>query len=559
MADRHGGHLLAECLQREGIEVVFTLCGNHVLPAYEGFHDAGIRLVDTRTEAGAVMAADAYARATRLPAVALVTGGPGHTNALTGLATAHAAGSPVVLLSGQGDVRTTGRGTQQEMRQAEVAAPLCKWARQVTHIDQLAESVTEAFRRARSGVTGAVHLSLPVDLLRQPVGEGPGTSPRPELSPAVAHAAAVDKAVRLLAGARRPVVIAGNGAYMAHAEADLQRLLTRTGLPLFTIDMARGMVDDDHELVFGYADPSLNPVAWRIAEADVILLLGKNLDFRLRFGSPPFFAESAALIQVEPDTTNLGRNRELALGIVADVGSFVAQLVAAAEDREWDLSRWTDELRRTPPISLSALAADGTQAQDSDGALHPLAVAEELRAALPRPVSLVFDAGDFVQWCRAVLPARGAGRWIRLGPMSTCGAGTPLALGMKLARRDDPVVLFTGDGSFGYYLIEFEAALRQRLPFVAVVGNNSCWGLEYNLQRGLYGDDYVLASELSDVRYDRVITALGGYGERVTSLGELRPALQRALDAGVPACIDVPVSLAPSPLTEAVISRGGEV
>jgi len=130
-------------------------------------------------------------------------------------------------------------------------------------------------------------------------------------------------------------------------------------LPLFTIDMARGMVDDDHELVFGYADPSLNPVAWRIAEADVILLLGKNLDFRLRFGSPPFFAESAALIQVEPDTTNLGRNRELELGIVADVGSFVAQLVAAAEDREWNLSRWTDELRRTPPISLAALAADG--------------------------------------------------------------------------------------------------------------------------------------------------------------------------------------------------------
>jgi len=244
---------------------------------------------------------------------------------------------------------------------------------------------------------------------------------------------------------------------------------------------------------------------------------------------------------------------------VADVGSFVAQLVAAAEDREWNLSRWTDELRRTPPISLAALAADGTQAQESDGALHPLAVAEELRAALPRPVSLVFDAGDFVQWCRAVLPARGAGRWIRLGPMSTCGAGTPLALGMKLARQDDPVVLFTGDGSFGYYLIEFEAALRQRLPFVAVVGNNSCWGLEYNLQRGLYGDDYVLASELSDVRYDRVITALGGHGERVTSLGELRPALQRALDAGVPACIDVPVSRAPSPLTEAVISRGGEV
>jgi acetolactate synthase-1/2/3 large subunit len=559
MAERHGGHLLAECLQRQGVEVVFTLCGNHVLPVYEGLYDAGIRLVDARTEAGAVMAADAYARATRRPAVALVTGGPGHTNALTGLATAHAAGSPVVLLSGQGALRTTGRGAQQEMRQAESAAPLCKWAQQVTHVDQLAEVVAEAFTRARTGVTGAVHLSLPIDVLEQtPSGD---RAPRERREPPryAPPSDAVDEAARMLADARRPVVIAGNGAYMAHAEGELQRLLERTGLPLFTVDLARGMVSDDHELVFGYADPSLNPVARRISEADVILILGKNLDFRLRYGSAPFFSASAKVIQVEPDSTNLGRNREPDLALVSDVRSFVAALLDRAPNQRWHASAWAEDLRATPTVSSAAGSGAAADASSADGSLHPLAVAQEIQAALPQPVSLVFDAGDFVQWCRAVLPARGAGRWIRLGPMSTCGAGTPLALGMKLAKRDDPVVLLTGDGSFGYYLIEFEAALRQRLPFVAVVGNNSCWGLEYNLQRGLYGDDYVLASELSDVRYDRVISALGGYGERVTSLGDIGPALRRALDSGVPACLDVPVSRAPSPLTEAVIARGGEV
>lgn len=559
MADRHGGHLLAECLRREGVEVVFTLCGNHVLPAYEGLHDLGIRLIDTRTEAGAVMAADAYARATRQVAVALVTGGPGHTNALTGLATAHAAGSPVVLLSGQGDMQMVGRGAQQEMRQAEAAVPLCKWAQQVTHVGQLAQSVSEAFRHARGGVTGATHLSLPVDMLRHAPDLSRPAVERGALPRYLAPASVVGRVLDMLSRAHRPVVIAGNGAYMAHAEANLQRLLERTGLPLFTVEMARGMVGDDHDLVFGYADPSLSPVARKISEADVILLLGKSIDFRLRFGNPPFFADSAAIIQVEPDVTNLGRNRKPDLGVVADVGCFVAQLADATMHYDWDHAGWTARLRQTPQESMARLAAKGTSGREDGGALHPLAVAEELRAVLPRSVSLVFDAGDFVQWCRAVFPARGAGRWIRLGPMSTCGAGTPMALGMKLARRDDPVVLLTGDGSFGYYLIEFEAALRHRLPFVAVVGNNSCWGLEYNLQRGLYGDDYVLASELSDVRYDRVIAALGGHGERVTSLAELGPALQRAMEADIPVCIDVPVSRVSSPLTDAVIGRDGEV
>ncbi|MGV9797558.1 thiamine pyrophosphate-binding protein [Mycobacterium sp. NPDC003449] len=555
MAKTHGGDVLARALREEGVDTVFTLCGNHTLKAYQGLHDADITLVDTRTEAGAVMAADAYARATRRPAVALVTGGPGHTNALTGLITAHACDSPVVLLSGQVDLHLKGRGAQQEIDQVGSAAPLCKWAREVTDVNELAPLLHEAFTEAMSGITGAVHLSIPADVLADVPDEA---------APAARHRAAADtqpdpamakQVADILATARRPVVIAGTGAYMARCEQALQRLLDISGIPLFTVDQARGMIADDAPGVLGYADPSLNRVAREIARADVVLLLGKRLDFRLRFGEPSVIAADATLIDVHAVGAETDANRAREISIGTDIGAFIARLADEARSRSWD-HRWRAELAALPRLpDIEEPPAGDVLA----GPFHPLAVSRAIRAALPHDAAIVLDGGDFVQWCRSDLTAPGPGRWLRLGPMSTCGAGTPLAMGLKRAVPERPVVLITGDGSFGYYLIEFEAAARQGLPFVAIVGHNNAWGLENNLQRGLYGEDYALASELSATRFDRVIAALGGYGERVTDLRDFGAALHRALDSGLPACLEVPVNRTPSPLTEAVIARGGEV
>lgn len=554
----HGGHLLGEALRAEGVSCVFTLCGNHTLHAYQGLKDVGIDLVDTRTEAGAAMAADAYARATRRPAVALVTGGPGHTNALTGLLTAHAAGSPIILLSGQVDLRLQGRGAQQELDQAASAAPMCKSSRVVDNVDDLGTLIHDAFNEAMTGWTGAVHLSLPADILAdEPTSEAIQKARDVPASPTPASAdeATVRKVLDLLHGAARPVIIAGTGAYMAACEDPLRQLIDASGIPLFTIDLARGMVDDELPGVFGYADRSLNPRAAMIQRADAVLLLGKKLDFRLRFGDQSAIDSDASVIDVHAVGAKPDSNRARDISVDVDVHAFVARLAELASQRSWQ--PWSDGLP-----TLATQPDDGPVAElggASPAAFHPLEVARTLRAVLPEDAATVLDAGDFVQWCRSELPARGPGRWVRLGPMSTCGAGTPLAIGLKRAHPDTPVVLITGDGSFGYYLIEFEAALRQHIPFVAIVGHNSSWGLEYNLQRGLYGDEYTLASELSETRYDQVITALGGYGERITSLDDLGPALERALASGVPACIEVPVQRVPSALTQAVIERGGEV
>jgi acetolactate synthase-1/2/3 large subunit len=548
---RTGADTIARILARAGVDVVFTLCGNHVLPLYAALHDAGVRLVDTRTESGAVMAADAYARVTRTVGVALVTGGPGLTNALTGLVTAHAAGSSVLLISGQLDLATTGQGGHQELDQAATAAPCAAWSKQATHARQLPALLTAAFAACATG-GGAAHLSVPTDVLRAPVPEEPGAGQ--PAAPAEPAGVAVAEVLDLLAGARRPAVIAGSGAHWAHCEHSLTRLVEITGIPLFTVDLARGLVPDAHPRCYGYADPSLSAVAARMcATADVVLLLGKSLDFRLRFGAA--FAPGVRLVGVTAAASANTGSRPFDHTVTADLDRFTDRLAGAATTRSWSTQDWTAELDAAAAgqrASWDALV----RADDR----HPLAVADALAPVLgAAPTTLVLDAGDFVQWCRSSLPASGPGRWIRLGPMATCGAGTPFALGARHARPGDRVLLVTGDGSFGYYLAEFEAAARQGLPFVAVVGDNNGWALERNLQQGLYGEEYVLASRLSAVRYDRVVEGLGGYGEYVEHVADLGAAVERAFASGRPACVQIPVGDNPSPLTAAVIARKGNV
>ncbi|MBI3976656.1 MAG: thiamine pyrophosphate-binding protein [Chloroflexi bacterium] len=556
MAKVTGGQLVARSLAAQGVRIVFSLCGNHLLSTYDAFLDAGIRVVDTRHEAAAAHMAEGWSRVTGEPGVCLVTGGPGHTNALTGLLTAQATATPLILLSGQSELSRRGMGVMQEAPQVETAAPLSKWAGLALETRRIPEYLDTAFRIACSDRHGPVHLSLPVDLLDQAVDEDGVSTPTPfawRRPLGYGDPGAVEQAMELLAGAERPVVIAGAGAWHSQAGDALQRFVELTRLPLFTVETARGIVSDDHPLSLGYADPIFNEAARAFSLADAFLVLGKDLDFRLAFGQPPLIPAGAAVIQVDAAAAVIGHNRRVQAGIVADVAAAVEQLIVAARRRAWRDLPWTDELRSRRRRQLDDYAA--TAAAIDDLPAHPIQVVEAVRPFVDDQTIVVVDGGDFVQWARAGLPAKRAGGWLRLGPMATLGAGTPFALAAKLARPEASVLLITGDGSIGFSLMEFDTAVRHRLPFVAVVGNDAAWGVEKQYQLGLYGPDRLIASELRPLRYDRLVQALGGYGERAEAPSAIGPAIQRAIASGMPACVDVSIRSVPSPSSAAVLAR----
>ncbi len=550
MGTTTGAHLLVRTLKRHGIERIFGLCGDHINGIFNACADEGIAIVDVRHESAATHMADGWARATGQPGVSVVTGGPGHTNSLTGIATAWLAGSPLIAISGMHDLPLKGKGALQEIDQVEMVRPITKWARLVSDPTRLPEYVASAYREAMSGRPGPVHLTIPGDVSDAVVNDSSIQIPEPWMSePVGAPASAIEQALDLLQRAERPVAVAGSGIWWARAWESLTRFVEVAQLPCFTIGMGRGSLSDEHPLCMGYADPILNPTAKEIQEADVVLLIGKRIDFRLGYGK--LFSLNATLIQVDIHTPELGRNRPAQLPIQADAGAALTQLAAAAEIRKgWKGRPWVERLRQTRQAALDARRADETQ---DAVPMHPLRVVSEVREVVGRDVVWVIDGGDFAQWCRVGLPARRPGHWIRLGAMGTVGAAIPFGIAAKLAKPSSPVVVLIGDGGMAFHSWELQTALRFNLPVVVIVGNDSGWGMERELQRALYGR--TVGVELGPVRYDRVIEGMGGHGEHVERPGELRPALERAFKSGRAACVNVMIRGVASPLTTATIAR----
>lgn len=545
-----GAHLLVRTLKRHGVERIFGLCGDHVNAIFNACLDEGVAIVDVRQESGATHMADGWARVTGQPGVSVVTGGPGHTNSITGIATAWMACSPIIAISGMHDWGLRDRAPLQEIDQVELVRPITKWARVVTDPARLAQYAAIAYREAVSGRPGPVHLTIPGDVLEAAVDQAKIALPEPwRREPAAAAATAVEAALDLLQRAERPAVIAGSGIWWAGAWEALRRFVELTALPCFTIGMGRGSLSDDHSLCLGYADPILNPAAREIRDADVVLLIGKRIDFRLGYGN--LFGPGASLIQADIHAAELGRNRSAQLPIQCDAGAFLAQMVASAEKRGgWKEKPWVERLRQTRRASAESRRAEET----SDTApVHPLRIVKEVREAVGAEAVWVIDGGDFAQWCRLGLPARRPGHWVRLGSLGTVGASIPFGVAAKLARPDCPVVILTGDGGMAFHSWELHTALRFNAPVVVVVGNDCGWGMERELQAAFY--DRTIGVELGPVRYDKVIEGMGGYGEHVEDPAELRPALERALKAGKVACVNVMMRGVPSPLTTANIAR----
>ena len=554
MAKLNGGHLFIRCLKQEGIEKVFTIVGDTILPLVDAAADEGIEFIDTRHEGAALHAADGYARITGRPACGIFTGGPGFSNAISALPAIYTSESPVVFVAGCAELPEKGMATFQEIDQVSMAGPVTKGSWLIHDLKRIPEYVATAFRTATTGRPGPVHLTLPIDLQDAEISEDdlPKYLPheyrptgRPQGDPSF-----IEEAASLLRGARRPVIIAGNPARYSVAAEQMEKLAETTGIPVFTVEQARGLLDDEHPLCFGYADGALNPTARRFREADVVLLLGKRLDHRYRYGG--VFSVDAKLIQADPSPAEIGRNRGVAVGIEGDLGAVVEQLTAAissSASTNGDKSAWVSQLRQ----DRDAWDAELRDRATGEDPMHPLDVYTGLEKHLDDDTVIIFDGGDYVQWGRAYMKARKPGRFMRLGPLSHLGAGIPYGMAAKLAHPEAKVLVFIGDGAFGFYAMEYDTCIRHNLPITTVLGNDATWGIDKTFQVAYYGR--AVGTDLRHIRYDKMVEAIGGYSEHVEDPSEVGDAVGRALASGQPSLVDVTVRSGASPLATAMIAR----
>ena len=551
MAKLTGAHLFIRCLKLEGIEKVFTIVGDTILPLVDAAEDEGIQFIDTRHEGAALHMADGYARITGRPAVGMFTGGPGFSNAISALPAIYTSESPVVFVAGCAELPEKGMTAFQEIDQVGMAAPVTKGSWMIHDRKRIPEFVATAFRTATTGRPGPVHLTLPLDLQDQEVTEEelPQYMPReyrptgrPQGDPVL-----IEEAAALLKGAKRPVIVAGNPARYSVAPEQLQALAESGGIPVFTVEQARGLLDDEHQLCFGYADGALNPTARRFREADVVLLLGKRMDHRYRYGG--VFAADAKIIQADPSPAEIGRNRGVAVGIQGDLGAVTEQLTAAIGGVKGNTAPWVNQLDQDRNNWDQELRSKAT----AEEPLHPLDVYTNLEQHVDDDTVIIMDGGDYVQWGRAFLKARRPGRFMRLGPLSHLGAGIPYGMAAKAAYPESKVLVFIGDGAFGFYAMEYDTCIRHNLPITTVMGNDSTWGIDKTFQIAYY--NRAVGTDLRTIRYDKMVDAIGGYTEYVEAASEVGPAVGRALASGQPSLVNVTVRSGASPLAEAMIAR----
>ena len=527
-----GADIVVETLERLGVRRIFTLSGNHIMPIFDALLGTNIAVVHVRQEAACVHMADAWGRLTGEVGVALVTGGQGQTNGAAALFTALAAESPVLLLSGHAGLSEIGRGAFQELAQADIARPMTKASWTAASVDTLADDVARALRIAREGRPGPVHLSLPVDLLEAPAAAAPSPPPNATIRVGEPGADLVAAVAAELGRARRPLILCGPAVCSAEGRRRMAALETASGIPVLGMESPRGL-----------NDPSLGAFAEVLPQADCLVLLGKPLDFTLKFGDAPAVAPACRFVVVDPDSALVARvdPARLAVSGTADALPTLEALARRLGDEP------RPDWRAVVRAAVDYRPPDWDDKRGSEGRLHPAELCRGIAAFLDRHPggTLICDGGEIGQWPQALVNAP---RRLINGVSGTIGASLPFALAARLHNPAGPVVAVLGDGTFGFHMAEFDTAVRYGLPFIAVVGNDARWNAEYQIQLRNYGAARARHCELLSSRYDRVATALGGHGALVTRAEDLPRALEDAYASGLPACLNVLIESVPAPV-----------
>ena len=519
----HAGRLIARRLKASGIDTVFTLSGGHLFSIYDGCRDEGIRLIDTRHEQTATFAAEGWSKVTRQPGVAALTAGPGVTNGMSAMAAAQQNQSPLLVLGGRAPALRWGMGSLQEIDHVPFVAPLARFAATAQSAVDAGQLVDDALLAAVGAPSGVGFVDFPMDhafsMSEDDGRPGALTSLPPAPTP---DGEALDRVAGLLAAAHRPVIMAGTNVWWGHAEAALLRLAEERQIPVLMNGMARGVVPADHPLAFSRAR------AKALGEADVALVVGVPMEFRLGFGK--VFGPQTQLVVADRAEPDREHPRPVAAGLYGDLTSILSTLAGPGDHQDW-----IGELRTA---ETAARDLEKAELGDDRIPLHPMRVYAELAPLLDRDAIVVIDAGDFGSYAGRVIDSYLPGCWLDSGPFGCLGSGPGYALAAKLARPDRQVVLLQGDGAFGFSGMEWDTLVRHNVPVVSVIGNNGIWALEKHPMEAIYG--YSVVAELRPgTRYDEVVRALGGHGELVSAPVELRPALERAFASGLPAVVNV--------------------
>ena len=555
----NGAGLLVDTLVRAGVRRLFSLSGNQIMPVYDACIDTGISIVHVRHESAAVHMADAWAQITGEIGVALVTAGPGFGNALSALFSARHSESPVLLLSGDSPVAADGNGAFQEMPQLDLTRPLVKTARRPLRVERLGHDVAAAIARARSGRPGPVHVALPFDVLNATAGDTHrvGAAELARRPRALPGPVADDVAGRI-ARAKRPVVLTGPCLNRSRAGARVAALEAALRAPVIAMESPRGL-----------RDPALGAFSDVLAASDLVVLLGKAIDFSVGFARPPAVDAAAELVAIDPDDRMINRayriagrrlvasacaDPDLAADALISVAPAVIASGSGAQDAAWCdevadaiADRTTAETMVAQAAPLEAVAVE-TATAEAAVRFHPRLLCEAVQRVLDAAAEpiLVCDGGEFGQWAQALCTAP-----VRIvnGLSGAIGGGLCHALAAKLARPRATVVAVMGDGTAGFHFAELDTAVREGAAFVTVIGNDFRWNAEHQIQLREYGPDRLIGCDLApSARYDLAAAGLGCHGEHVTDPTGLDAALTRALASGRPACLNVEIDGVAAPV-----------